>query len=227
MNSRIQVAIDGPSASGKSTVSRRVAQALGFVYVDSGSLYRAMTWRALRDRVDCADAEAMTAWVATIPAASSLEGNAVRFTLAGVDPGPALRDQAVVERVSDAAAVPAVRQVAAAILRETVRFGSLVMEGRDIGSVVFPDARFKFFLDADPRERARRRHQEEDGRHDPDGLAVVMASLQRRDRKDTLRSAAPLQVAPGARIINTTHMPIDAVADAIVSTIRDAGVDEP
>lgn len=225
MNSEIQVAIDGPSASGKSTVSRRVAATLGFAYVDSGSLYRAVTWLALRDGVATSDPGALAEWLPGIAVALRREGDSVRFTLNGVDPGPALRDQAVVDHVSDVAAVPVVRRFVVDHLRETVRFGSLVMEGRDIGSVVFPGARYKFFLDADPEERARRRHREQGGERDEDGLAHVMASLQRRDRKDTSRRAAPLQVASGARLINSTHMPIDEVVDAIVSTIRASGVE--
>jgi cytidylate kinase len=225
LNSEIQVAIDGPSASGKSTVSRRVAATLGFAYVDSGSLYRAVTWLALRDGVATSDPGALAEWLPGIAVALRREGDSVRFTLNGVDPGPALRDQAVVDHVSDVAAVPVVRRFVVDHLRETVRFGSLVMEGRDIGSVVFPGARYKFFLDADPEERARRRHREQGGERDEDGLAHVMASLQRRDRKDTSRRAAPLQVASGARLINSTHMPIDEVVDAIVSTIRASGVE--
>ena len=224
MSSKLQIAIDGPSASGKSTVSREVAERLGFAYLDSGSLYRGVTWKALREGVDCKDADAVIALIDRIELESFIEDRLVRFRLDGVDPGPELRSDAVVERVSDVAAVPEVRGFVVDNLRKTSRFGNLVMEGRDIGTVVFPETGFKFYLDADPTERARRRHKEIAEERLEGDLDEVMESLQRRDRKDTTRKADPLQVADGARVINTTSLSIAQVVDGIVEEIRSAGV---
>ena len=218
-----RVAIDGPSASGKSTVARHVAQQLGFVYVDSGSLYRGVTWMTLERGVPADDTAGVTDLLSRLRVDAHVRDGAVVFTLDGEDPGPALRSQAVVERVSDVAAIPEVRRFVVARLRETVRFGSLVMEGRDIGSVVFPDSSRKYYLDADPEERARRRHQELARDDSTGGLDDVRDALKRRDRKDTTRETAPLQIAPGARVINTTCLSIEEVAAAIVRDARGAG----
>lgn len=216
------MAVDGPSASGKSTVSRAVARSLGVAYVDSGSLYRAVTWRVLQRGLDPTNRETVAAWLPELQVESRLEDEHVKFLVDGEDPGSALRTSPVVDHVSDVAAMPAVRRFVVDRLRETARFGSLVMEGRDIGTVVLPEARWKFFLDADPDERARRRHREQEDH--PQGLALtdVKASLSRRDQKDSTRTAAPLQVAEGATVVNTTGMSIDTVVERIASTVRAA-----
>ena len=159
MNSALTViAIDGPSASGKSTVARQAAHALGFNYVDSGALYRGLTWKCLRENVDIDHPADVVELVRRVELEFFVEEGAVRFTLDGEDPGAQVRSMAVQERVSDVAALPEVRAMVVQHLRDTTRFGSLVMEGRDIGTVVFPDTPFKFYLDANPEERARRRH---------------------------------------------------------------------
>lgn len=220
-NSGIQViAIDGPSASGKSTVARESAKALGFNYVDSGSLYRGLTWKCLRDGVDLDSPEAVIAAVQAVQLEFFVEDHAVRFTLDGEDPGAQVRSVAVQERVSDLAAIPEVRVLIVRRLRETTRFGSLVMEGRDIGTVVFPDTPHKFYLDADPEERARRRHQEMVQSAADTTVDTVLASLQRRDRKDATRKAAPLQIALGARVIDSTTMEVPEVVALVVTQVR-------
>ena len=210
------MAIDGPSASGKSTVARNVATAMGFVFVDSGSLYRSVTWRCLEDGIDPGRPAEVVALLDRMRVDSRLEQGAVRFLLDGVDPGDAIRSEPVVERVSDIAAIPEVRRYVVEALRETQRFGDLVMEGRDIGTVVFPGSPHKFYIDASPEERARRRHKEIVAAQ-PDGvLDEVMDSLKRRDHKDTTRKTAPLQIADGATVLDTTHMGIDQVVAMIV-----------
>jgi cytidylate kinase len=216
----IQVAVDGPSASGKSTVSKRLAEQLGFIYVDSGSLYRAITWTANEDKIPLGDTAAVVSLLGALVAEPYLIGRDLRFKVNAIDPGDALRSEAVVERVSDIAAVPEVRVFVVDRLREAARMGNLVMEGRDIGSVVFPDTRFKFYLDADPEERARRRHAERDSGSGRDGLDAVRDSLDRRDRKDTSRETAPLQIPDGASIINTTSLSLDEVVAQIEESIR-------
>lgn len=216
------VAIDGPSASGKSTVSREVARALGFVYVDSGSLYRGITWKALREGVNCRDRDAILAMVARMQIEFFLDGLVVRFRIDGADPGQDIRSQGVVDNVSDVAAMPEVRQFINRHLRSMSSFGPLVMEGRDIGSVVFPDTAHKYYLDADPEERARRRHRELAGESAAGGVDDVLDSLRRRDHKDTTRQTAPLQIALGAKVINTTSLSIEQVTSLIASEIRAA-----
>lgn len=201
-------------------MSRRAAQALGVLYVDSGSLYRAVTWLTLQQDVDPADADAVAAMMDGCSIRSVLDQGVVRFQLDGVDPGPDLRSDPVVERVSTVAAIPEVRRRIVDLLRRTARWGDLVMEGRDIGTVVFPDTPFKFFLDADPAERARRRHLEQVTGGPAGDLEQVMSSLRRRDQQDASRSAAPLTVAEGAEVINTTTLAIEDVVARIVNRVR-------
>jgi cytidylate kinase len=217
------VAVDGPSASGKSTVSRRVAEELGFAYVDSGALYRGVTWKAVREAVDVKDAAAVIDLVERMDMDFYISDRVVGFTIDGDDPGQQIRSEPVRERVSDVAVIPEVRAFIVARLREMVRFGDLVMEGRDIGSVVFPDSRFKFYLDADPEERARRRHEELVAMEGKSNVDEVLHSLARRDQIDSTRKTAPLQIALGAHVVNTTAMAIDEVVAHIVGMVREAG----
>ncbi len=221
-NSIIAVAIDGPSASGKSTVARLSARELGFHYVDSGSLYRGLTWKCLREGVDTEDPAAVIELVNRTKLDFFVEEGAIRFTLDGEDPGAQIRSMPVQERVSDVAAIPEVRARIVQHLRETTRFGNVVMEGRDIGTVVFPDTPFKFYLDADPEERARRRHQELAQTAGDTTVDNVLASLQRRDRKDSTRKTAPLQIALGAKVIDSTAMQAEDVVRIVVAQVRGA-----
>lgn len=214
------IAIDGPSASGKSTVSKEVARKMGFVYVDSGSLYRAVTWAALQADVSTQDSDAVMALLAQVDWGFTLTDQSVIFTVDGQNPGVELRSEAVRESVSDVAAMPEVRSFVVEKLRETMTFGHVVMEGRDIGSVVCPHTPFKYYLDADPEERARRRHQELLQRQENRDVEHVLASLKRRDAKDTGRETAPLQIALGARVINSTGLSIDEVVDLIIEDIK-------
>ncbi|MDD4735059.1 MAG: (d)CMP kinase [Kiritimatiellae bacterium] len=219
-NEGLVIAIDGPSASGKSTVSRQVAQALAFIYVDSGSLYRGMTWKAVQSGVDVRDAEAVVRMMNESKWEFFIEERVVYFQIDGVDPRDFLRKEAVRERVSDVAAIPEVRRFIVARLREMSDFGSIVMEGRDIGSVVFPETSWKYYLDADPEERARRRFKELQVSESAACVQSVKDSLLRRDHKDTTRATAPLQIALGAKVVNTTNMGIDDVVQMIVSEVN-------
>jgi cytidylate kinase len=223
-SSVITVAIDGPSASGKSTVARRVAHELRFAYVDSGALYRGMTWKALRDGLDLGRPEALAELTTRIKLEFFLRQGAVFFAIDGDEPGDQLRSEPVRERVSDVAAVPEVRAFLVRHLRNTTRFGHVVMEGRDIGTVVFPDSPYKFYLDADPAERARRRHRELAQRESDSDVDKVLKSLSRRDMKDATRKTAPLQIALGAHVIDSTTMNIEQVVRMIVATVRVPGM---
>jgi cytidylate kinase len=217
------VAIDGPSASGKSTVSKLVALKLAYTYVDSGSLYRGMTWKALREGVDVTQPEQVIEVMNRMDLQFYVENRVVAFTIDGEDPGQQIRSEPVRESVSDVAAIPEVRVFMVDRLRSMVRFGNIVMEGRDIGTVVFPDTPFKFYLDADPEERARRRWEELARTEGEGDVKKVLHSLKRRDQKDSTRKTAPLQIALGARVINTTQMSIEQVVDLIEDVVR-AGV---
>lgn len=223
-DSIIVVAIDGPSASGKSTVSKRAAIELGFTYVDSGSLYRGMTWKCIREGVDVRKPELVIELMSRMKLEFFVENKVVLFTIDGEEPGLQLRSEPVRESVSDIAAIPEVRAFMVEHLREMVRFGNIVMEGRDIGTVVFPTTPFKFYLDADPDERARRRFEELVRMESVTDVNEVRDSLTRRDRKDSTRKTAPLQIALGARVVNTTTMSIDEVVAQVVAEVRSAGV---
>ena len=214
------VAIDGPSASGKSTVSKLVAKELAFTYVDSGELYRGMTWKAISAGVDIARTEQVIELMNAMRIEFFAQEKVVLFTLDGEDPIPQLRSEPVRENVADIAAIPEVRAFMVARLREMVRFGDIVMEGRDIGTVVFPATAFKFYLDANPEERARRRQAELAPVEGVRDVRQVLDSLQRRDRKDSTRKTAPLQIALGARIVDSTRMGIDEVVALIVADVR-------
>lgn len=226
VNKNIVVAIDGPSASGKSTVSKQVAKALNVTYVDSGSLYRGMTWKVLRSKVDVKDAEAVIDVKNKSKWFFYRENNVVYFEIDGEDPYEELRSERIRENVSDVAAIPEIRQFIVQQLRDMRRFGTIVMEGRDIGSVVFADSPWKYYLDADPEERARRRFKELKVTEGEQNVDHVLNSLQRRDKKDTTRKTAPLQIALGADVVNTTNMSIDDVVNYIVEKIKAADQQE-
>ncbi len=214
------VAVDGPSASGKSTVSREAAKALQVMYVDSGAMYRGLTWKAVREGVDVKNAQAVIDMMGGVNWEIFVEDLILRFTIDGDDPTDHLRSEPVRERVADIAVIPEVRQFMVDRLRETATFGSLVMEGRDIGSVVFPDAAFKYYLDADPEERARRRHLELLETEGKGNVDEVLNSLARRDKIDSTRATAPLQIPLGAVVINTTAMSIEDVVQRIVADVN-------
>ena len=217
------VAVDGPSASGKSTVSRRTAQAVGFIYVDSGALYRGVTWKCVKEGVDVKDSQAVTNLLIRMNMELVLKDNSVGYLIDGEDPGQEIRAEPVRERVADIAAQQSVRVFIVEKLRLMTKFGNLVMEGRDIGTVVFPDTPFKYYLDADPEERARRRAAEIKLQDGSDDVGAVLSSLRRRDQKDSSRATAPLQIALGAKIINSTGMTIEQVVDTIVSDLKKGG----
>ena len=214
------VAIDGPAASGKSTVSRKAAALLGGVHVDSGALYRGLTWQCQRTGIDCHDEAAVLRAMRDLRMEFFLDGNSVRFTIDGKDPGAEIRSEAVGEQVSAVAAMPRVREWIVERLRSMTGFGSLVMEGRDIGTVVFPDTPFKFYLDADPEERARRRQGDLAAANGVSSISRVKTSLTRRDALDSGRATAPLARAADARVIDTTGLSIDEVVAVVVDAVR-------
>ncbi len=197
------IAIDGPSGVGKGTVARAVAAALGFRHVDTGSMYRAVAWRALHDQVPLDDEAAVTALAAGL--AIETFGGGVRVD--GVDVTAAIRNPEIDRAAARVARVPGVRAALVALQRRIASGGGLVMEGRDIGTVVFPDAPVKVYLDASSEERVRRRLL--DAAHSgPRDAAQVASELAARDQSDRTRAVAPLAVAPDAHVIDTTGVPV-------------------
>jgi cytidylate kinase len=215
------IAIDGPSASGKSSVSKGVAAALGFIYVDSGALYRGVTWQALRKGADPKDAEAVAEAMDDAEWDFFVQDGAAVFSVDGDVPVQELRGKEVREAVADVAAIPAVRRFVVDSLQSVGHFGSMVMEGRDIGSVVFPESRYKFYLDADPEERAMRRYRELVQAGESEKAEEVMASLRKRDRIDSTRRTDPLVVAPGARVIDSTSLTLEEVIQVVVDAVTE------
>jgi cytidylate kinase len=215
---RIVVAIDGPAGAGKSTIAKRVADKLGFVYINSGAMYRAVALWALRLGVDLTDMHRLEQLAKA--AVIELKGNDGGVLLNGEDVTQAIRDARVSSAASKVSALPGVRRALLTLQRSVAQDSDVVMDGRDIGSVVFPDAQVKIFLDADTEERARRRalELEEHGR-DTD-LNVVAAQLRERDDRDRTRAEAPLVQAPDAELLDTTALTLDQVEDAVLRLVR-------
>ncbi len=213
------IAIDGPSGAGKSTVARALGRALNFLHVDSGALYRLVTWQALRTGVDCEDSAALTDLARGLSIDLFARDGAVGYRVGGTEPGEALRTPQINANVSPVSREPAVRALVTAWLRDMQALGDLVVEGRDIGSVVFPESPARFYLDADPGERARRRHLEEVGKGLDQGRERVLESLLSRDRIDSSRATAPLRVADGAVVIDSTRLSIEEVLREILSRL--------
>lgn len=214
------IAIDGPSASGKSTVSKGVAAELGFTYVDSGALYRGVTWQAIRTGVDTKDAAAVIDSMHDADWDFFVQDGASTFSVDGDIPVQELREKNVRESVANVASVPEVRKFVVESLQSLENFGSLVMEGRDIGTVVFPDSPYKFYLDADPEERAKRRYRELVAAGENEKADEVMESLKKRDTIDLTRKADPLVVAPGALKIDSTSMTLEEVIENVIAVIK-------
>jgi CMP/dCMP kinase len=219
------VAVDGPSASGKSTVARRAAQALGWLYVDSGALYRTVTWFALSEGAPTADRATVAGILSRMRMEFYTVEGAVRFRLNGRELRDELRSRGVTENVSPVAAVPEVRAQVNEWLRSLTRFGGLVMEGRDIGTAVFPTAAHKFYLDASPEERARRRFLQKGDGGAAANVSEVQSALKRRDTLDSGRAVDPLRTAADAAIVDSTAMSIDDVVAFIVRRVRAAEAD--
>jgi cytidylate kinase len=211
------IAIDGPSGVGKGTVARAVADALGFRHVDTGSMYRGVAWRALHDQVPLDDEAAVTALAERLVIETG--GGGVRVD--GVDVTAAIRNPEIDRTAARVARVPGVRAALVALQRRIGSAGGLVMEGRDIGTVVFPDAPVKIYLDASSEERARRRLL--DAAHSgPRDAAQVASELAARDQSDRTRAVAPLAVAPDAHVIDTTGVPVDEVVAQVLALVSAA-----
>ena len=205
----IVIAIDGTSASGKSTNSKLIAKTLGYVYVDTGAMYRTLAWHSLQKRVDVHDAKGVTNLCRRWKTELVNVDNHVRLLVDGYFPEKEIRTAEVSAAVPHVAAIPKVREWMKQKQRECIKFGDLVMEGRDIGSNVFPETNFKFYLDACLNERTKRREAE-----------GVSENLAARDERDSQRAAAPLMVPLGATVINNSNMTPEETTALIIDEIR-------
>jgi CMP/dCMP kinase len=218
MSKRIIVAIDGPAGAGKSTIARRVADRLGFVYINTGAMYRAVALWALRNGTDLNDMHRLEI-LAKEAKIEFLIGDG-RVRLNGEDVSEAIYSPEVTAAASKVSSVAGVRRALIPLQRGIAQTASVVMEGRDIGSVIFPEAQIKIFLDANPEERARRRTLELQDRGEQVGVATVEAALRERDARDRQRTEAPLLQAPDAVLLDTTTLSPDQVEEQILQLVR-------
>ncbi|MBF0493878.1 MAG: (d)CMP kinase [Candidatus Omnitrophica bacterium] len=217
------VAIDGPAGSGKSTVSRLVAERLHYLYVDTGAMYRALTLKAMSQKIDLADEKALSSLaertkIALVPSSDASE--TIKVLLDGLDVSGAIRTLEVTGNVKYIARVPAIRAIMVDLQRKMVNgLGGSVMEGRDIGTVVLPDARYKIYLDASFSERVKRRYDELIAKGKNGTVHEVEKDLRERDHTDMTRAVGPLKKADDAYILDTTGLSIDQVVDRIVNYV--------
>lgn len=210
------IAIDGPAASGKSSVARALARRLQFAYVNSGAFYRSLTWWVLHQGGDPESFDDVTAVVANTRLESGYQGDDAYLLLDGIDATPHLRDHVVNGAVSPVSRVPFVRESLMTHLRQLAEARDTVMEGRDIGSVVFPGTPYKFYIDASPEVRKQRRQAQ--GQQD---------EIATRDRIDSSRPNAPLTIAEDALVIDSTHLTVDGVVGEVVGRLKLLGLAVP
>jgi len=210
------IAIDGPAASGKSTLARILSKRLGLIMVNSGAMYRAVTWKVLKQGLDPNDRTAVLDALRGMDLQCGVEGLSSTIAVDGIDPGDELRSEGVNAHVSAVSAVPEVRECLVSLQRDYLKLGDVVMEGRDIGTVVFPETPYKIYMDADPGVREARR--EEVGEVD---------SVAARDRADSGRATAPLKIAEGAVILDTSGHTIETGVAAALEILAKQGFPIP
>ncbi len=221
----ITIAIDGPASSGKGTVARSVAQALDYAYVDTGAMYRAVALKALERGVPTDSPDAVADVAGALDFAFSWQNGALQVSVDGTDVSRAIRAEHIGQAASDVAVFPAVRAALLALQRELGARGGVVMDGRDIGTVVLPEAELKVFLDAGVDERARRRHAELVARMGPSAppFTAVRDELRKRDAQDRGRAAAPLRQADDAIYLDSTQLSPDEVCEQVVALAEQRG----
>ena len=220
MDDKRVIAIDGPSGAGKSSVSKRVGAKLGYLHVDSGALYRIMTWQCLAHGVDTSDPAAVAACAEQVEIECRPENGAIAYYVGGEAPGDRIRTPEINAHASPVATIKAVRDRITALLRGMTKYGNLVVEGRDITTAVFPDTPARFYLTASAEARAARRQKEEVEKGIANQTAeAVKASLLARDAIDSTRKYAPLRKADGALEIDSTNLTIDQTVQAVLDAL--------
>lgn len=213
------VTIDGPSGAGKSTVAREVAQRLGFAFLDTGALYRAVALAASMEQISDDDEKAVAAWLPGVDIEVRADSGVFTVLYGGSDVEPFIRNEEIGGLASKLSAQQAVRAKLLELQRQAAEAGDMVCEGRDMGTVVFPEARCKFFLNADPRERARRRLADLKPYQPGLTLGQVMEDMARRDERDSNRELSPLEPATDAAIVDTTSLSREEVIELLVSGV--------
>ena len=214
------IAIDGPSAAGKSTLAKKLAEDLGFIYLDTGAMYRALALKILRQGLDLADDQKLAELVNSTAVDLKGEGAELRVILDGKNFASEILTPAVSQMASKASALKLVRERMLELQRRLGERGSVVAEGRDIGTVVFPDAQVKIFLSASAAERARRRYAELRAAGQPVDLDVTLREIEQRDKRDSERALAPLRKADDALVIDSSNSTADEVAACVLAEIR-------
>jgi len=217
---RINIAIDGPSGAGKSTLAKAIAKQMGIYYLDTGSMYRAVGYAAVQSGVDIADEAAVAQLLEKIDLCTVFEDGIQKMMLNSENVMPYIRTPQISRAASDVSAYPCVRMKLVAMQREVAKDYDVVLDGRDIGTFVLPDAENKYFVTADVAERARRRHAELQEKGIDKRFEDVLEEMKTRDRNDSTRSLAPLCQADDAKLIDTTDMGIDEVIDAVLADLR-------
>jgi cytidylate kinase len=219
-NNVLVIAIDGPSGAGKSTVARILAERLGYIYIDTGAMYRAIGWKAKKERIDPIDENALADLCRRTEVTIKKDNSDPRFYVDGIDVTGEIRTPEMGMMASTVSKSPAVRARLLTLQRELGKNGGVVMDGRDIGTVVFPDADWKFFLEASPDERGKRRYQELKEKGMDVDLTQITREIKDRDHQDSGRSIAPLRRADDALLIDSSFLSIDQVVDRMLNEIR-------
>ena len=215
----INIAIDGPAGAGKSTLAKEVAKALNINYLDTGAMYRAVAYAALKAGINIKDELQVTRLLDEIDLKTVYRDSEQQMLLDGVNVMPFIRTPEMSTAASDISALPCVRQKLVAMQRKVASQYDLVLDGRDIGTYVLPDAPYKFFVTADAEERARRRHEELLSKGIEKSYSSVLDEMLQRDANDSSRALAPLKKADDAIVIDTTNMDLDAVLDVVLSKL--------
>lgn len=217
----INIAVDGPAGAGKSTISRSAAKEMGFIYVDTGALYRAVGLNALRLGVDTADSEAVSATLAKAKVKLKFIEGEQKVFLNGEDVSEAIRAPEASMAASSVSAIPAVREFLFELQRNIAKKNNCIMDGRDIGTVVLPWAQIKIFLTASPEERAMRRYKELAARGVPAEYAQVLEEMKQRDYNDSHRAIAPLKPADDSVLVDTTGCSLDESVERVITLIKE------
>jgi CMP/dCMP kinase len=212
-NDNFAIAIDGPAASGKSTLARKLAERLHLLMVNSGAMYRAVTWKVLNEGIEPNDSPAVIALLNRIEITTGVRDNLSTIHIDGFEPGDELRSEEVNANVSAVSAIPEIREKLVDLQRQYLDHSSIVMEGRDIGSVVFPDTPYKIYVDAAEHVRAARRVD-----------VGEVDSVAERDAMDSGRDTSPLVIADGAAILDTSHHTIESGVEAAIEILREQGL---